>query len=152
MRIPKIEKSLIALGKSNEIEAVLDELCPKPKSEFNLLKYLDKIEKVFSASSIEEILSNLESDNTDWAKQTIKDLRLMSPTTLKVTLRLLNLGADSSLEECLQMEYCLTLNYLRGETLMVRMISSILNYYQFYRSSNGTLCGNRRSKMESTTN
>lgn len=120
--MPQIEKYLIALEKTSEIEAVLNELCPKPKSEFSLLKYLDKIDKVFNASSIEEILSNLKTDNSEWAKQTIEDLLLMSPTTLKVTLRLLNLGADSSVEECLRMEYCSTLNYLKGEALMMNII------------------------------
>lgn len=42
----------------------------------------------------------------------LQTLRLMSPTSLKVTLHQLNLGAKISLGECLQMEFRLTLNFL----------------------------------------
>lgn len=63
---------MLDLKNTNEIDGVINDLCPKPKSEFILSKHLDQINKTFSGSSIEEILSNLEKDNSEWATKTIK--------------------------------------------------------------------------------
>lgn len=71
-KIPDIEKALLATKNSDDVDNVINDLCPMPKSEFILSKHLDQIDKAFSGSSIEEILSNLEKDNSEWAKQTIK--------------------------------------------------------------------------------
>lgn len=70
--ISHIEESLLASRNANDVDNVFNELCPKPKSEFTLSKHLDQINKAFNASSMEEILSNLEKDNSEWAKKTIQ--------------------------------------------------------------------------------
>lgn len=70
--MPEIEKALLSLENSNEVEEVINRFCPKPKTEFTLNKHLDQINKTFDARSVEEILSNLEKDGSEWAKQTIK--------------------------------------------------------------------------------
>lgn len=69
-KLPKIEEEL--LKDIRFVGDVMKEFCPKPKSEFTLSKHLDQINKCFNAPSIEEILSNLKKDNSEWAKQTIK--------------------------------------------------------------------------------
>lgn len=71
-KIPDIEKALLAIKNTNEVDGLINELCPRPKSEFILSKHLDQINKAFSGSSMEEILANLEKDNSDWANKTIK--------------------------------------------------------------------------------
>lgn len=71
-KIPEIENALLSIKNSNEVESLLNGLCPKPKSEFVLSKHLDQINKTFKASSMEEILGNLEKDNSEWSKRTIK--------------------------------------------------------------------------------
>lgn len=71
-KIPDVEKALLATKDSNEVDNVINDMCPKPKSEFVLSKHLDQINKAFSGSTMEEILSNLEKDNSDWAQKTIK--------------------------------------------------------------------------------
>lgn len=71
-KIADIEKALLALKNSNDVESVINEMCPKPQSEFILSKHLDQINEAFSGSSVEEILSILEKDNSEWAKKTIK--------------------------------------------------------------------------------
>lgn len=43
----------------------------------------------------------------------LQTLRALSPTSLKVTLRQLNLGANLSLGECLQMEYRLIFHFFQ---------------------------------------
>lgn len=71
-KIQELEEALINLENPNEIERVLDNFCPPVDGEFSLSKYLEQIDTCFSASTIEEILLNLENDGSDWAKQTIK--------------------------------------------------------------------------------
>lgn len=71
-RLPVIERALLTLRHSNDVEYVLNNHCPKLKSEFSLAKHLHQINKSFTASSVEGILSNLERDSSEWAKRTIK--------------------------------------------------------------------------------
>lgn len=71
-KIPQIEQALLSLKNSNDVGEVIGDFCPRPKSEFSLSKHLNQINKSFDASSVEEILSNLEKDKSEWAKQTIK--------------------------------------------------------------------------------
>lgn len=131
-KIPEIEKAILSLGNSNELEKVLNYFCSKPTSEFTLSKQIDQINKTFDASTVEEIFSNLEKDNSEWANQTIKvyirknntimklfhlnvnyfqTLRTISPKSLKITLRELSIGKNMSLGECMQMEYRMRIRF-----------------------------------------
>lgn len=71
-KIPELEKTLLSLKNTSDVDKVVQDFCPKPKSEFTFAKHLDKINNIFTATSIEEILNNLEKDNSEWAKQTNK--------------------------------------------------------------------------------
>lgn len=71
-RLPELEKGLLNLQNAKDVDDFLNDFCLKPKSEFILSKHLDQINTVFDASSVEEILSNLEKDNSEWAKQVIR--------------------------------------------------------------------------------
>ncbi len=53
------------------------------------------ISQVFQASNLEEIYERLEKDNSEWAHQQIKLLNKMSPTSLKVAIKQLNIGNAS---------------------------------------------------------
>jgi 3-hydroxyisobutyryl-CoA hydrolase len=63
---------------------------------------------------LEAIICNLEKENSDWSKQQLKLIHKMSPTSLKVAIRQLELGANMSLKECLHMEYQLCLRFTRA--------------------------------------
>lgn len=71
-KIGDLEQALIDLENVDGIEMVLNEYCPKINSTFSLAKHLDQINRCFSASTVEAILSNLEEDGSDWAKKTIQ--------------------------------------------------------------------------------
>lgn len=71
-KVAELERVLINLENVDDIENVLNEFCPKIVSAFSLAAHIDQINKCFSASKVEEILSNLEEDGSDWAKNTIK--------------------------------------------------------------------------------
>jgi enoyl-CoA hydratase len=65
------------------------------------------IDLAFAFDTVEEIIAALhDSAAHDFAKQTLDVLARKSPTSMKVTLRLLRLGRRSaSLQECLQREF-----------------------------------------------
>lgn len=64
------------------------------------------IDRAFSHEAVEEIVAELERDGSDFALSTRKSLAEKSPTSLKVTLKLLRLARGSkSLRECLNREY-----------------------------------------------
>lgn len=71
-KIPELEAALLSSKNTDNVANVLNDLCPKPQTEFVLAKHLDQINKSFAAPSMEGILNNLEKDNSEWAKQTIK--------------------------------------------------------------------------------
>lgn len=68
--------------------------------------HLDLIDRTFRFDTIEEILAALGSEPGEFAADTRKRLLARSPTSLKITLRMLRLGRTSaSLEECLNREF-----------------------------------------------
>lgn len=73
-----------------------------PASE--LRAHRDAIDRCFSAATVDEVFERLSAEGGDWAGETLAVLRRMSPTALRVTARLLGLGAGSSLAECLERE------------------------------------------------
>lgn len=59
----------------------------------------------------------------------LQTLRTVSPTSLKVALRQLNLGSKFSLGECFQMEYRLTMNFFGGNDFREGINWRITSYY-----------------------
>jgi len=55
------------------------------------------ISQVFQTSNLKEIYERLEKDNSEWAYKQIKLLNKMSPTSLKVAIKQLDIGNASSL-------------------------------------------------------
>jgi enoyl-CoA hydratase/carnithine racemase len=72
-----------------------------------LAEHRDAIDRCFAGASVEAIVDALGHEGTEWAKATRDTLLRVSPTSLKVTLRQLETGADS-IEEALILEYRLT--------------------------------------------
>ncbi|XP_066150623.1 3-hydroxyisobutyryl-CoA hydrolase, mitochondrial-like [Euwallacea fornicatus] len=113
--LEKIEEELLKTSNEHEIKSVLgkyhkdDEKC-----KFSLDPYLEKIDACFSAPTVEEIYLRLEKDGSKWAAETIALLNKMSPTSLKITLKQLELGKKMDLHECLKMEYRLAVNCVDG--------------------------------------
>ncbi len=99
--MPNLEKELY------EASSLTDELVNDIIKKFdqNIAGEYDasKISKIFSASTLEEILNGLEEDNSDWSKQQLKLLAKMSPTSLKVSIKQLRAGAQMDLKSGLQM-------------------------------------------------
>ena len=87
----------------NQLDVIINSFDEKVTGEYDT----SKISKIFNESSLERIIQKLEEDNSDWAKQQLKLLAKMSPTSLKVSIRQLQLGSKQTLKESLEMEYVL---------------------------------------------
>ncbi|KAM5280144.1 3-hydroxyisobutyryl-CoA hydrolase, mitochondrial [Ctenodactylus gundi] len=113
-KLGMLEEDLLALKSPSKenIEDVLKTYHAQSKIDqdkpFILEEHLDKINRWFSASTVEEILENLRQDGSPFALEQLKAINKMSPTSLKMTLRQLTEGATKTLQEVLTMEYRLT--------------------------------------------
>lgn len=104
-KLEELENDLVRCKSASEIDSLLKKFAPKVDSEFVLKPHLAQIEKAFSGDTVEEIVKKLHSDGSEWAMGTLKLISKMSPASLKITLRQLQLGSQMTLRECLQMEF-----------------------------------------------
>ncbi|KAK1789160.1 hypothetical protein P4O66_015108 [Electrophorus voltai] len=81
---------------------------------FVLQEHVQAIDRLFDARSVERILENLQKDGSAFAQKQAEILSKMSPTSLKLTFRQLQLGASLNLQEVLMMEYRLSQACMRG--------------------------------------
>ncbi|NXJ44213.1 HIBCH protein, partial [Ciconia maguari] len=119
-KLPALEKDLIAL-KSPSTENIADLLNSyhvkskvDEEKEFVLDEHMEKINSLFSANSMEEIVRKLKQDGSPFAIKQLETINKMSPTSLKMTLRQLREGASMSLQDVLTMEYRLSQACMRG--------------------------------------
>ena len=61
-------------------------------------------------------LRRLEDEKSEWADSVVGVLKTMSPTSLKVTKKALEIGAQQGLSECLKIEYRLACACLRRDS------------------------------------
>jgi enoyl-CoA hydratase len=72
------------------------------------------IDRCFAHRRVEDILAALEADDGPFAAETAATLRIMSPTSLKLTLKEMRRGRSLGLDDCLTMEYRLSQSVLAG--------------------------------------
>ncbi|KAF5295069.1 hypothetical protein FQA39_LY13220 [Lamprigera yunnana] len=95
----EIENSLMECHNYNDIKRVLEKFNKKDEPIMN------QINKCFAPRTIKLILNYLESHGTEWSKETLRTLQKMSPTSLKITMKVLCFGSKVDLDKCLQMEF-----------------------------------------------
>ncbi|XP_045461435.1 3-hydroxyisobutyryl-CoA hydrolase, mitochondrial isoform X1 [Harmonia axyridis] len=104
-KLQDLENAIVQCQSASEIERTLDKFSIQDNNPFVLEPVIDKIDACFSSNSVEQIFERLEKDGSDWAIKTLGKLKKMSPTSLKVTLKIINEGKKLSLIEALQVEY-----------------------------------------------
>ncbi|NXE76571.1 HIBCH protein, partial [Cochlearius cochlearius] len=119
-RLPALEKDLIALKSpsTENVAELLNSYHVKSKVDqekaFVLDEHMEKINSVFSANSMEEIVKKLKQDGSPFAIKQLETINKLSPTSLKMTLRQLREGASMSLQDVFTMEYRLSQACMRG--------------------------------------
>ncbi|KAM9663952.1 3-hydroxyisobutyryl-CoA hydrolase, mitochondrial isoform 1-T1 [Trichechus inunguis] len=113
-KLDTLEEDLLALKSPSKenIADVLETYHAKSKIDqdkpFILEEHMDKINSLFSANTMEQIIENLQQDGSSFAVEQLKIINKMSPTSLKITLRQLIEGSSKTLQEVLTMEYRLS--------------------------------------------
>ncbi|XP_062535857.1 3-hydroxyisobutyryl-CoA hydrolase, mitochondrial [Armigeres subalbatus] len=103
--VEALEKALIATSNSSEVVDVLNKFNVEDNTDFTLAPHLKQINECFSGPTVESIIANLEKDGSDWAQNTLKTLSKMSPLSMKVTKKQLDIGLKYDLRSCLKMEF-----------------------------------------------
>jgi enoyl-CoA hydratase len=80
----------------------------RPAGHAPLADLRPAIDRCFAPDTIEGIVAALESEEGEWARAALASLAKASPTSLKVTLRQLQLGAGFDVAQALQLEYRMT--------------------------------------------
>ncbi len=79
-----------------------------------LAEHRAAIDRCFAGDTVEGMLAALEREGTDWAKQQRAAMLPKSPTSMKISLRQLRLGARMDFAGELRMEYRLSQAFMAG--------------------------------------
>jgi enoyl-CoA hydratase len=115
--LPALQDALASLGPSATSADVSRrmEALSQPAGASFLQRNRDAIDRVMTFDEISAICRALEKENSEFAHRTLRSMSAASPTSLKLTLRLLRLGRTAAkLEACLVMEYRAACRALRG--------------------------------------
>lgn len=93
---------------AGDVDGVLKNFVEKAPGESGLEKHRAQIDHCFGAATVEEIIDRLKKDGSDWARETLIAMNGMSPTSLKVALRQIRLGAAMNFQQVMTMEYRLS--------------------------------------------
>lgn len=119
-RLPALEARLAELDHATHdmVNSAIEEFSAEldTESHFSLTGETHQaIDRCFKYDTVGEIMAALEKEpQTAWTEETIKLMKKMSPTSLKVTLQQLRNGATLSLAQCLKMEYHLVQKFLQA--------------------------------------
>lgn len=72
------------------------------------------IDEIFSLLTMEEIISALQEEDSDWSRKTLTKLNTYSPTSLKITCTQLERAKSLSLAEVFKMEYRISQACMKG--------------------------------------
>ncbi|KAG5888242.1 hypothetical protein JTB14_027924 [Gonioctena quinquepunctata] len=115
VRFEKLEQELMDCSQPSQVQQTLDKYNETNLPDFSLAPVADKIDYCFSGDTVEEIMLRLQRDGSCWARDVVKDLNKLSPTSLKVSLRELQKGEHYTLRECLLMEYRMKMHFLNHD-------------------------------------
>lgn len=71
------------------------------------------VQRCFDHNTVENIISALETENCQFADDTLKSLLKKSPTSLKVTLAAMRKGRELNFDACMDQEFLLTSHFVR---------------------------------------
>ncbi|KAI1321778.1 hypothetical protein EDD11_000054 [Mortierella claussenii] len=134
-RLAALEDRLSELETDNHdvINMAIEDFVSEPMHDhkYVLSENRNAIDRCFRFNTVEEIVAALEKENTPFAQETLKTLRSMSPTSLKVTLQQIREGAHLGIADCFRMEHQLVRQFLHGhdfaEGVRALLIEKTLN-------------------------
>ncbi|KAJ8036687.1 3-hydroxyisobutyryl-CoA hydrolase, mitochondrial [Holothuria leucospilota] len=120
-QVKDLEQTLLNMKdpSATDIDEVINtfhEKCQLDKDKpFVLQPHQEQINRLFAGETMEDICEALKKDGSEWAVKQLEIIRKMSPTSLKVSLRVMREGAKLSLPADLKMEYRVSQGCIRGK-------------------------------------
>lgn len=93
---------------------IIEQFASAATDKSELAPHRAQIDACFGFDRVEEIVAALEKDGTPWSAETLKAMGAMSPTSLKIALRQIRLGARMPFAQVMTMEYRLSQACTRG--------------------------------------
>ncbi|MDO9417818.1 enoyl-CoA hydratase/isomerase family protein [Pararhizobium sp.] len=116
-RLPEFVQALGTVPPENAyvaVDALMSEFSTVPAAGI-LAANRDLIDRTFGFDDIDAIIWALQTDGSSFARDTLAVLHKRSPTSLKLTLKLLRLGRESAdLGACLEREFAAACEVLHG--------------------------------------
>ena len=107
-KLSSLKEALLERG----VEAI-DEFCESGSSAA-VTELQSRVDATFGGETVEEIISSLEERGDEWAKSQLETLHRVSPSSLKITLRMLRQpDRPASLEEAFALEHSLASRVLQ---------------------------------------
>jgi enoyl-CoA hydratase len=103
-----------ALVRGENTAELLSEIEVRPTPEAPLAEQREKIDRIFSANSVEEILAALDGEVGDWSRGTAATIRSKSPTSLKIAFREVREGKTLCFDDCMRTEFRIANRILAG--------------------------------------
>ena len=104
---------LDALERGDNPRDVTLELDRRPQNSA-LSERRTKIDRIFSATSVEDCLTLLDRDDKDWSHDLAALMRARSPTSLKLTYSQIRMGSGLEFDDCMRMEFRIASRILQG--------------------------------------
>ena len=104
-----------------------------------LAEHQAAIDRCFAGTSVEAILSALDSAGTDWARATAATVRTKSPTSLKIAFRQLREGRKLEFDDCMRMEFRMVNRVIAGRDFYEGVRATIIDKDQSPKWSPATL-------------
>ncbi|MBP9721880.1 MAG: enoyl-CoA hydratase/isomerase family protein [Gammaproteobacteria bacterium] len=114
-----------------QITSIINNHCNTTEESNNqaINNNLNIIKNTFKYNTLTEIITALEkySSNSDFAQKTLEILKQKSPTSLVLTLELLNRGKNLDFKNCMKMEYGLAYGFLQHNDLYEGIRAAIID-------------------------
>ncbi|CAG9311398.1 unnamed protein product [Blepharisma stoltei] len=101
-------------GNQDSVKNILNKYKYEPEKELSrYLKHKDEIKEAFTnPSSIEEILEKLENNNTEFSRETSKEIRYLCPLSVRMALEHFKSGKQRTFLESLDSDFLLDCNLM----------------------------------------
>ena len=108
-----LDETLLAADLGGDAHAAVGRMLAESAADLGpapLAAHQAAIDRCFDAGSVEEIVTNLEAEGSDWAAETLATLLQKSPTSLKVSYKQLTEYGERDFEEAMELEYRLAMH------------------------------------------
>ena len=107
-RLGALEEALADAGLSGQAHAAVSTLIEDRSEDPGpppLRQHREEIDRCFAGDSVAQIMGLLDAEGGSWARATAAELARKSPTSLKLALRALRVGAKLDFDDGMRLEY-----------------------------------------------